>query len=672
MVREYLKKQEESDEILLSRVSTISSIINSETELTFWTCHETRQTFVDLTEFKEGYIGKRKSSGSFLGRPELILQLAPSIKKVMKDYSSFSVDSALMCLRSWYRIFDTVEALLSISSDEPIRPLRDISELNVVHYDAAYRTLSPDTFRWFLRVVNNTLEASGRAKLYWDTPPEKDVVRSLPDEKKIFLLRIALKQEWAKVEVRWADQDQVKLDGFRPTTPAQADGLAAFVFMSQAQRLTGDYVPDSPHVQSVLPWLIRDNRVSDGLHMRKLWELNFPNHWDILTAFHMCLATTGWNVSVLNSLDSSKESDWLYDHPSDPNRYVLVGHKVRSNEKAMPVIGLWKTSFGPGAVIKKVIGQTRPLRDQLKLSLISAEKKLTSMVMSKQAHSSVDLKDQYELVQKLTEGTRSVWLYVNKLGAISWPSRNSTTAMSALAKSKVNYLDVLIPKINTELLLGGHDSIPRVVASDFRDMFAQYVWESSGGNILPVMRALVHKRLSTTQRYIDNNISNVERDAQLLSFLNTFFVQLSEGRIDTTLLAYQNRFGAVPEAEVEILKQFRSLERSRLSVACKDPKSPPISTQTVGKSRCSSQRCLICPENAIILPESLHGIAMRAEELVAIKLTIPYEAWSTSNFDIEMENVELALSIFNVADVLSSRNYWQEKIAAGQHIVPGL
>jgi hypothetical protein len=48
---------------------------------------------------------------------------------------------------------------------------------------------------------------------------------------------------------------------------------------------------------------------------------SYPDSFDIRVAFHLCMATTGWNPAVLLSLDVT--TSIIEKHPKDPGRYIL-------------------------------------------------------------------------------------------------------------------------------------------------------------------------------------------------------------------------------------------------------------------------------------------------------------------------------------------------------------
>jgi hypothetical protein len=81
---------------------------------------------------------------------------------------------------------------------------------------------------------------------------------------------------------------------------------------------------------------------------------------------------------------------------------------------------------------------------------------------------------------------------------------------------------------------------------------------------------------------------------------------------------------------------------------------------------------MLCVEHAVLLPESMDGIAMRAQELQALQGVLPVEIWIEEHYDIELKNNLMALRKFDLNQVLATRKKWAQAIAAGEHFVPGL
>ena len=109
-----------------------------------------------------------------------------------------------------------------------------------------------------------------------------------------------------------------------------------------------------------------------------------------------------------------------------------------------------------------------------------------------------------------------------------------------------------------------------------------------------------------------------------------------------------------------------------MNVACKDSRHPPQHIKATEGESCDVQRCMLCPKNAVLLPESLDGIAMRVEELRALQGFLPIETWVEEIYDIELKNNLMALRKYDLSQGLTARKKWAKAITTGDHYVPGL
>jgi hypothetical protein len=148
--------------------------------------------------------------------------------------------------------------------------------------------------------------------------------------------------------------------------------------------------------------------------------------------------------------------------------------------------------------------------------------------------------------------------------------------------------------------------------------------------------------------------------------------ELDAGRVDLTILAHLYRHGELSPEQEKLLAQARTLPKSRMNVACKDARHPPSYIKATNGEDCDVQRCLLCLENAVLLPESLDGICMRVEELRAVQGFLPIETWINDRYDIELKNNLTALRKFDLKQGLAARKKWAQAIACGEHYVPGL
>ncbi|WP_139114543.1 site-specific integrase [Pseudomonas sp. 35 E 8] len=663
MIRFYNKNHAAADGSLIPAL-LVPEKITPESLLVFWTHHPVKPTLVDLQVFGTGNLDSdTRCKHKFSGRPTLIRQIAPFFKLISRYYSKSTLNTVMYSMRSWFSLMDDVEkeaAFLGVD----FAKIEDVCDLSFIHYqEACKKNIKGDRFRFFLIIVNTIRQDRGLPKLYWAVGEKKPVARYLPHARPVLLLRGILKENWEQTRKRWMKLDVMRTDGFEPSTVFESKLCREWEFLKAAQIRCSQVFPSGDQLrEGSNP---KDFTARTGFRLYEMWVNQFENGTDINSAFHMCLAVTAWNPAVLLSLDASCSEEWLHDHPSDQTCFVLIGTKARAGGNAQPIVGLWKTKFGAGSIIRLVLERTTYLRRQLIHDLAEENAKLDNVISLQAPH--LDILKQYEKVVQLQEGTKSVWLYVARKGGISWINESKGAKVG-----HVTYLTTVLHETNQRLRHAGQEVIGNFTPSDFRDAFAEYVWRHSGGNVVAVMRALTHSRVSTTQKYLDNNLLNAERDGQFVSFVGNLFLLIKEGNVQPSLLAHMQKIGNVSAQQKDQLDLHRKILQSRIGVGCSNPLNPPERLQSKKGGFCSAHRCLVCPENAVILRESLDGISMRVEELIEIKFQIPIEAWMSSDFQIELQNGIYALGNFDRKQVNQSRNLWRSKIASGSHHVPGL
>ncbi|WP_447766009.1 hypothetical protein [Pseudomonas reinekei] len=638
---------------------------DSSDPLQFWSRHAFDDRFIDLNVFANGLSGTSRPGSKnhpFTGRPELIRELAPAIKSICLGLSRSCIIDITACLRTWWRLFDSFDKFQEAHGLKTYK-ICSVKDINILHCKFAHehgmRTCS---FTRFLTIVNATLVNINESRLYWPSPEDPPVERHLPPEEQITTLRIELKQAWQAVRQRWNH-----LDSLRETADDAASNNRNCLYedmfcLAKAQSLFYVLIPTNDQFNKVFPGI-------SSKRCRNIRSTAFPDAWEVSTAFHMVLANTGWNPAVLLGLDASDERAFIRDHPQDSSRYILNGIKARAGNAHQPVIGLWKTTWGPGPILRLLLLRTAPLR-AIVFARLKVERQRAALMQKSQV-SYDKLISQKKLITRLEQGCRSAWLYVNQVGVVSW--LNDWALAIRDGKVGVGYMTLLVRQINEKRRKSGLNLLAEIKASDFRDIFATYVWRQSGGNILAVMRALNHRSLNTTEVYCDNTILNRSRDKEARKFVKNLFEQLDTERFDVTILAHLQRYGSVtPDMECR-LDSYRKLQVSRIKIACLDPMQPPseFEAKYSETSMCSSQRCLLCAKNAVILPESLDGIAMRIEELNFIKCNLSLEVWASSRYEQELLNARVALKLFSSEEVGRRCSHWAQKIDEGSHRVPG-
>jgi hypothetical protein len=661
--------------------------------LVFWTQHEKEPCEVNLNPFSTGQDKSRHKQGGgrrfipFTGRPELIRQLMPAIEEILSYAAIKTVDVYMSTLRNWWRVLDAVEEAAA-TAGQPMARVEDVGLLTMIHSDFAHRSgISRHLFSNFRFLVDTTRLALGARQTYWESPEDPDVQKHIPPQEQRNAVRFAVRSTCRKVLQGWEQSDRLSQSETKPENPQEVNLWRNVRYMRKIQRETGKLLPTTKDLHDDIPRWALHTRGNFKLTLR---ESVFPSHWDAAAVWHQCLLITGWNSSTLTNLDATRK--FLFDHfkdaPNDSHKryvlsavtYELMGEKARAGGKEQFVTGQWKSLDGPGHLIKTYLERIEPLRNILKEQLAQEKLKYEDM-------KDVDYEvrtAQFAKVKSLEQGCRSVWLYIDRRGKVNWLNYKSNGS-GTVNGEQVTFLDEVVHLLNSqrtaahvrrtenrEGLIATLAPVPHVAAKDFRVWFADYVYRSSNGNMLHVKRALNHARLDTSSRYTDTNILNQMASDAARRFLNILAGELDVGRVDLTILAHLYRYGIVTPEQERSLAQLRALPKSRTKVACKDALHPPAHLKATANEPCDVQRCMLCLEHAVLLPESLDGIAMRAEELRALQGFLPIETWIEDRYDIELKNNLAALLKFDLNLVLATRKKWAQAIACGDHHMPGL
>ena len=84
---------------------------------------------------------------------------------------------------------------------------------------------------------------------------------------------------------------------------------------------------------------------------------------------------------------------------------------------------------------------------------------------------------------------------------------------------------------------------------------------------------------------------------------------------------------------------------------------------------CHVQRCTLCLENAVLLPDSLPGLCKRLAELRYLRSKMSVTAFQESSFLKELDNTELVLIAFDAQESTQLLEEWERRIESGAHRV---
>lgn len=623
--------------------------------LKFWTAHPDKKCFVDLEIFATGQLTSKgtKWKGAFRGRPALIHEMFPVLVDHLSPLAKKSVEQYINALRAWWRVLDAVEDAMP---DAPaVSSSAHVTELH--RQRALDESMDRLKFGNFLLILNKTRAALGFRQLYWPRPSPRNPSRHLPPQWQTDLIRHDLKHRWFAALDRW----DLTAGLVRTDAPVACQKEQPAAYAEQARLLEGYKRLEAFTKRSglALPTSADELYVGESrddfykkynLTFSEIGRGRYPDGDDIRVAFHLCLATTGWNTAVF--LDLNANAQFIEPHPKDSTRYILRGYKDRAGGSEQVSEGLFKTRGGAGFILQRLIAVTAPLRKQLQDELADCRAKLAE----------TDTEELRNRIHYLEDGTRSVWLYTSRYG-ISWLNDETYSK---------EFLPRLIAALNARQ--APDRQISTITASDFRDAFAARAYHASGGSILAVMKALNHKRVNSTRDYLNNTLLQEEHRKLYETFSSALWHEIRvHGRVDPSILALWSRHGEVTEEHRQRLEAYRSLLRSRIGVGCKDPHHPPKRIapefEADGESVCPVHRCLLCVEHAVLFPESLPGLCKRLAELRYLRQHMSTAAYVQSSFGEEMANIELALLGFDslVAEAMVAD--WESRISTGAHRV---
>lgn len=664
--KDHLSEAQGSELVL---VHSAENLLCEPDGLQFFTAHPTKPCLVDLTVFAKGQqalpSGRKKWSGPFSGRPELIAEIAPSIRYKLLPLAEKSIDQYIFSLRAWWRLFDSVESELP-----SMQTVSSTAHLTDVHRQKALDIgMDRKIFSSFLRLANMTRTASLRLRqLYWQSPEDTEGLRHLAPSWQTDYVRHAMKHRWFSILDRWELADSLRLPiSLSPQLsgdPELARLKRNYERFAETVHQTGN---PRPPVTALRQGMTKKNFSQHGFSVSDMLRGSYPDGDDIRAAFHLCLATTGWNPAVLLSLDVTE--GFIDTHPKDCARYIMRSLKARAGGAEQSTEGLFKTQGGAAFIVQTLIERTAPLREAARKELEQRHLELKAMLANGDPVAvSGPLLQHITVLETIV---RSVWIYVTvattDIGALS-----DNNFSASLSKSGRMYLGDLITKLNESL--PAQRQLAMLMASDLRKAFATHNYRASGGSIFSVMKALNHRQANTSAIYLNNTLLNEEHRRLFSTFSEAMWSEMkSTGRVDPTILAKLSRDGMVTTGERERLTKYRTLMMSRVGTGCKDPLHPPrhIAPTFVadGQAMCHVQRCTLCVENAVVLPESLPGLCMRLAELRFLRSGMSVGAFHESSFLEELDNTELALLAFNQSQVLHHTKQWEEQISSGAHRV---
>jgi len=376
----------------------------------------------------------------------------------------------------------------------------------------------------------------------------------------------------------------------------------------------------------------------------------YPSKDDVQNIFELFVLRTGWNISTVINIDSENLEDCISPHPTSSKLHLVRSKKGRGNS-CQETIGREKSQTSPANLLRTLFAITAPLRATLVAEL---NMRLASRVFKED--------DKLEIAE-LQRKVRSPWLYltVNAGNKITCLMENSYDEVAGVR----GHLENIIYVVNCK---NPKRHIPYMTASDFRDAYISFAYETSGYSWFVAMFAAGHKDVNTLRIYLRKLRWANHSKKMVASYQTAFWKEAVEQRsIDPAFL-----FALVQRGEITDLQRERWLkakDRTRIGMGCKTFKNPPkqIAPNHRAGDGCRIHRCTMC-SSGVVFDDSMDSIACRFAELDFIKRQMPVHLWLSSSFVEEYDATLATLELFPKRDVDLRVAYWKQMIDEGKHI----
>ncbi|WP_292999919.1 hypothetical protein [Nevskia sp.] len=616
--------------------------------------------------------GQARWKGKFSGRPELAEQIWPVLTSYLNGKSPGICESARTALRSLFRFLDAYEerGWPSIKKIDDLPPA--FSTLWLRPPTQAWPVPDGQAYRMAGRILRSTWQNNvGQSRIWlWEPFPKADITstKDLPSEQEIKTAMHSLKIEARNIFDRWEDADRLAaigrnllqasrngrgklIRGIAPTTLADAHATyraiinetrsplpnignlrRALGFKTDAKNNYPRWWPRYPAGHRNAGKNISLNELQDGL---------YPNANDIACLAVLYMARTGWNEATVASLDVSG-AHWATPHgeTASSKLWMITAWKERSREFQWTV-SLEKTTTGPFQIVKRLRDRTAVLRE---------------LVKSDPSRS---------LQPKIAE--RSPWIAADSTGKGSVITLGGRVCVWWQQHVHAHNLQA-----------AEHRKIPEsMTASDWRDIYASYVFADSRYSWVIVQWALGHKHISSTRHYLRNRLWRHASERKLNRLVTVLIdgIEINE-RVDAVILRAKVEFDFDPsESDLcRLAAHRRVIAESEITYSghiCSDLTHPPAEIDPGnprdGSMNCrSGERCAGCPSGRAVDGSAL---ARRAAELTWLQRQTTGLVWAESHYAADLEVLNASLKQWDVSQVNKWMEYWRAEIASGRHKV---
>jgi hypothetical protein len=599
-------------------------------------------------------------------------------------------------LASFFRFLDGYESRFG-----PVNQLDEVTDAMGILWlnplDDAWETPTQATYEQcghILRLERRRRRVSIRELDWPDYPkPEPTDTKDVPTEPETRAARNLLKRTAWAIYARWQRADALAAEGRNFIALLQNNDkqtrtkLVASVTEADLHTtyralitLTGDPLPSISDLNAALGYSVaRPHEVvfwwrRPGVTWSEVQLGLYPSREDLQCLTQLFMSRTGWNSSTVLSLDISNP-DWArrYGAP-ESDLWVMESWKERSKDWQQTMCK-GKTSTAPYYIVSTLLKRTAALRE---LATRSPERAPFSGVLARSPWLAAGTSSRTGLVLVLdpiatTSGQSCYW---KKIVAIYNQDTRARNAGIDQENSEINSVNKIISPSEHKPLRQQVTLIPEsMVPSDWRDIFANFVFLDSRYSWVLVQWALGHKHLRTTRRYLRNKLwrrysENKLSDLQIIMTDEIYH----HGHLDAVILRAKVEMKFDPQpADLERLALHRKIvhehELTVTGYRCPTPFDPPQEIDPGnprdGTVRCRhGERCPGCPVAIAVDP---HHMVRRLVELRLLRAEVPTTAWMESQYASDLEILEVDLRQWPQDEITARRIFWENEIASGRH-----
>lgn len=627
---------------------------------------------------------KRRGSwgGGFRGRPRLAEQLFGAIQDHLALKKPAIIQVTFHALRVFWRFLDRYEAA-------GFRPVDELSDLHSGHsvlwqqpveeaWEAASNQPSYTLIGKLIRQSRYRVELTG--PFAWEPFSHRESVeKDLPTDAEVREAMWLLKTKVRTTFARWERADRLAASGRnllgvnRAAGGRKSDGS---YMRAYGQTVTegdlhatyralitqsGKAVPTLGDLFEALEMSVQPvwwPKLDDGhpdcsapVRWRDLVEGLYPNLNDVCFATCLCMARSGWNNATVLDLDISRP-DWAVPYGELGSTLWLVqSFKARSHE--------WQWTLSQERLSTGVY------------SIVCRFHERSSFIRQWLAESGTQ-----PGVDVLAQA--SPWSYVflrsvsgapGTIGTIGVLNSDDNSAVSGAWKKAIrahnehNEARTKIPE--------------SFVPSDWRDVFAGFVFLQSRYSLLLLQWALGHKSMHSVRDYLRKKLWRRYSEKRVHDLQTAVIngIEVSR-RVDATVLRAKLEHGVDPcEADLERLRRHRAEINERdLSYSghdCVDRLHPPPEIDPGNPSdgtipcRCG-ERCASCPLGVAI---DIFHMTKRLAELHWLRRSVSETVWAESHYASDLASLEASLKQWPVNEVDEHLAHWSGEISSGRHRV---